>query len=40
MALARLLLAAALATAVFATLHDLAVLAGHALAPWFGWMLP
>ena len=24
----------------FATLYDLAVLAGRALQPWFGWMVP
>ena len=35
-ALAFLLIAATL----FAALHDLALIAGRALQPWFGWMLP
>lgn len=31
---------AAIAAIGFATLHDLAFVAGRLLAPWFGWMLP
>jgi hypothetical protein len=35
-----LLAFAALMLIGFAALHDLAMIAGRALAPWFGWMLP
>ncbi|WP_255608037.1 hypothetical protein [Methylosinus sp. Sm6] len=35
-----LLAFAALMLIAFASLHDLAIIVGHALAPWFGWMLP
>lgn len=34
------LLAAALAAVGMAALYDLAMAAGDALTPWFGWMLP
>lgn len=34
------LAAALIAATVFAAIYDLAHLAGQALAPWFGWMLP
>lgn len=29
-----------IAAIVIATLFDLAILVGHALKPWLGWMLP
>jgi hypothetical protein len=31
---------ALIAATAFALLHDLSMIAGRALAPWFGWMLP
>lgn len=38
--LAPALLLAALAATAVAVLHDLTAIAGAALRPWFGWMLP
>ena len=35
-----LLVITVVAAVAFATLHDIALLAGRVLAPWFGWMLP
>lgn len=34
------LASALIAVTAFAALYDLTMFAGHALAPWFGWMLP
>lgn len=34
------LVLALLAAVAFATLNDLAAIAGRLLRPWFGWMLP
>jgi hypothetical protein len=31
---------ALIAATLFAGLYDLAAIAGRALEPWFGWMLP
>lgn len=31
---------AAIVLILFATLYDVAMIAGRALTPWFGWMLP